>query len=44
VIDTVREWLEFVLQVKLQAAGLSAGEPANHLNRKGVITATPAAR
>jgi hypothetical protein len=41
-IDGVSEWLEFVLQVKLQAAGPSAGKPANHANREGMITATSA--
>lgn len=44
VIDTVREGLEFVLQIQLQVTGPSAGKPASHPNRKSMITATSATR
>jgi len=40
VIDGIGEGLKLVLQV----TGPSAGKPANHPNRKGVITATSATR
>ena len=44
VIDEVGEGPKFVLQVQLQVTGPSARKPANHPNRKGVITATSATR
>lgn len=43
-VDAVGERLKFLLQIQLQVTGPSAGKPANHPNRKGVITATSATR